>query len=196
VAEERVILADSDIQWRKTVKAIITQAGFSVVGEAEDGLNALKQVRSRQPDLLIIEAMGQGMSGLEVARLLYEDKLAPVVVFASLINNEILEKAKEAHAAALLAKTVDEVNLLAVIEIALTNYQELIRLENQVKELKETLETRKAIERAKGVLMETIGLTEAEAFKRMQKQSMNKRISMRQLSEAIILTHNLRNTSS
>jgi response regulator NasT len=196
VAEERVILADSDIQWRKTVKAIITQAGFSVVGEAEDGLNALKQVRSRQPDLLIIEAMGQGMSGLEVARLLYEDKLAPVVVFASLINNEILEKAKEAHAAALLAKTVDEVNLLAVIEIALTNYQELIRLENQVKELKETLETRKAIERAKGILMETIGLTEAEAFKRMQKQSMNKRISMRQLAEAIILTHNLRNTSS
>ncbi|KFI34847.1 Fis family transcriptional regulator [Peptococcaceae bacterium SCADC1_2_3] len=196
MAEERVILADSDIQWRKTIKAIITKAGFSVVGEAEDGLNALKQVRSRQPDLLIIEAMGQGMSGLEVARLLYEDKLAPVVVFANLINNEILEKAKEAHAAALLAKTVDEVNLLAVIEIALTNYQELIRLENQVKELKETLETRKAIERAKGILMETIGLTEAEAFKRMQKQSMNKRISMRQLAEAIILTHNLRNTSS
>jgi response regulator NasT len=196
VAEERVILADSDIQWRKTIKAILTKAGFSVVGEAEDGLNALKQVRSRQPDLLIIEAMGQGMSGLEVARLLYEDKLAPVVVFASLINNEILEKAKEAHAAALLAKTVDEVNLLAVIEISLTNYQELIRLENQVKELKETLETRKAIERAKGILMETLGLTEAEAFKRMQKQSMNKRISMRQLAEAIILTHNLRNTSS
>ena len=196
MAEERVILADSDMQWRKTIKAIITKAGFSVVGEAEDGLNALKQVRSRQPDLLIIEAMGQGMSGLEVARLLYEDKLAPVVVFANLINNEILEKTKEAHAAALLAKTVDEVNLLAVIEIALTNYQELIRLENQVKELKETLETRKAIERAKGILMETIGLTEAEAFKRMQKQSMNKRISMRQLAEAIILTHNLRNTSS
>ncbi len=196
MAEERVILADSDIQWRKTIKAILTKAGFSVVGEAEDGLNALKQVRSRQPDLLIIEAMGQGMSGLEVARLLYEDKLAPVVVFASLINNEILEKAKEAHAAALLAKTVDEVNLLAVIEISLTNYQELIRLENQVKELKETLETRKAIERAKGILMETLGLTEAEAFKRMQKQSMNKRISMRQLAEAIILTHNLRNTSS
>jgi AmiR/NasT family two-component response regulator len=196
VAEERVILADSDVQWRKTIKAIITKAGFSVVGEAEDGLNALKQVRSRQPDLLIIEAMGQGMSGLEVARLLYEDKLAPVVVFANLINNEILEKTKEAHAAALLVKTVDEVNLLAVIEIALTNYQELIRLENQVKELKETLETRKAIERAKGILMETIGLTEAEAFKRMQKQSMNKRISMRQLAEAIILTHNLRNTSS
>lgn len=196
MAEERVILADSDMQWRKTIKAIITKAGFSVVGEAEDGLNALKQVRSRQPDLLIIEAMGQGMSGLEVARLLYEDKLAPVVVFASLINNEILEKAKEAHAAALLAKTVDEVNLLAVIEIALTNYQELIRLENQVSELKETLETRKAIERAKGILMETIGLTEAEAFKRMQKQSMNKRISMRQLAEAIILTHNLRSTST
>lgn len=196
MAEERVILADSDMQWRKTIKAIITKAGFSVIGEAEDGLNALKQVRSRQPDLLIIEATGQGMSGLEVARLLYEDKLAPVVVFASLINNEILEKAKEAHAAALLAKTVDEVNLLAVIEIALTNYQELIRLENQVSELKETLETRKAIERAKGILMETIGLTEAEAFKRMQKQSMNKRISMRQLAEAIILTHNLRSTST
>jgi response regulator NasT len=73
----------------------------------------------------------------------------------------------------------------------LTNYQEIIRLENEVKELKETLETRKVIERAKGILMETMGITETEAFKRIQKQSMNKRISMRAVAEAIILAHNL-----
>ncbi|SHF44279.1 response regulator receiver and ANTAR domain protein [Desulfofundulus australicus DSM 11792] len=192
MAEQRIVLVDSDATWRKSIKAVLTKLGYWVVGEAADGLSGLKLVRSRQPDLLIIEAGVPGMDGLEVARILHEDKLAPVVVLVSSMSPGLLEKAKEARVSALLTKPVDESTLLSAVELALANYQEIIKLESQVQELKEALETRKLVEKAKGILMETLGLTEAEAFRRMQKSSMDKRISMRQVAEAIILAHNLK----
>jgi response regulator NasT len=192
MAEQRIVLVDSDATWRKSIKAVLTKLGYWVVGEAADGLSGLKLVRSRQPDLLIIEAGVPGMDGLEVARILHEDRLAPVVVLVSSMSSGLLEKAKEARVSALLTKPVDENTLLSAVELALANYQEIIKLESQVQELKEALETRKLVEKAKGILMETLGLTEAEAFRRMQKSSMDKRISMRQVAEAIILAHNLK----
>jgi response regulator NasT len=187
VAESRIVLVDSDAVWRKNIKAILTRAGYWVIGEAADGLSALKMVRSRQPDLLVISAELPGMDGLEVARIVHEDKLAPVVVLAAGQSQGLLERAKNARVAALLSKPVDEGSLLPAIEISLVNYQEIVRLEKEVEDLKNALETRKLVERAKGILMETLGITETEAFRRIQKQSMNKRVSMRQVAEAIIL---------
>lgn len=192
MAEHRVVLVDSEAAFRKNLKSMLSKIGFWVVGEAADGLSALKMIRSRQPDLVIMEAGLPGMDGLDVARIVHEDKLAPVVILASSHSQGILEKAKEAKVSALLVKPVEEINLLPALELALANYQEIVKLENKVLELKETLEVRKVLERAKGILMETMGLGEAEAFKRMQKQSMNKRISMRQVAEAVILAHNLK----
>lgn len=191
MSESRIILVDNDATWRKNIKAILTRSGYWVIGEAGDGLSALKLVRSRQPDLLIIDAELPGMSGLEVARIIHEDKLAPVIVLAGAQSPGLLEKAKDARVAALLIKPVDEVSLLPAIELSLVNYQEIVGLEKQIKELREALEARKLIERAKGILMETLGISEAEAFRRIQKQSMNKRISMRQVAEAIIMTYSL-----
>ncbi|OAT79972.1 ANTAR domain-containing response regulator [Desulfotomaculum copahuensis] len=191
MAEQRIVLADSDATWRKAIKDMLTKLGYWVVGVAADGLTALKLVRSRQPDLLIVESNMPGMNGLDVARILHEDKLAPVVVLVSTHSPGLLEKAKEARVSSLLVKPVDETTLYPAVELAMANYQEIIKLEGQVNELKETLETRKLVERAKGILMETLGLSETEAFKRIQKQSMNKRISMRQVAEAVILAHNL-----
>lgn len=191
MAENRIVLVDHDATWRKNIKAILTRSGYWVIGEAGDGLSALKLIRSRQPDLLITAAELPGMDGLEVARIVHEDKLAPVIVLASAQSPGLLEKAKDARVAALLIKPVDEVSLLPAIEISLVNYQEIIKLERQIKELQEALETRKLVERAKGILMETLGISEAEAFRRIQKQSMNKRISMRQVAEAIILAQSL-----
>lgn len=192
MAESRIVLVDSDAVWRKNIKAILTRAGYWVVGEAADGLSALKMVRSRQPDLLVISAELPGMDGLEVARIVHEDKLAPVVVLAAGQSQGLLERAKNARVAALLSKPVDEGSLLPAIEISLVNYQEIVRLEKEVEDLKNALETRKLVERAKGILMETLGITETEAFRRIQKQSMNKRVSMRQVAEAIILAHSLK----
>lgn len=192
MAEQRIVLVDSDDGFRKNIKSILTKIGYWVVGEARDGMSALKMVRSREPDLLVIEADLPGMDGLEVARILHEDKLAPVVVIASKYTQTMLGKAKEARVASLLLKPVDETTLMSAIELTLANYQEIVKLENKIKELQETLETRKLVEKAKGILMDSMGLSEAEAFKRMQRQSMNKRISMRQVAEAVILAQNLK----
>ncbi len=191
MGEYRLVLVESDAAWRRNIKAMMAKMGYWVIGEAEDGLTGLKLIRARQPDLAIIEAFLPGMDGHEVARIVHEDKLAPVVLIASSTQQNVIEKAKVARVFAFLLKPELEYNLVPAIELALTNYKEIVRLENQVKELKDTLETRKFIERAKGILMETLGISEAEAFKRIQKQSMNKRISMRAVAEAIILAHNL-----
>lgn len=191
MAEQRIIIIDNDATWRKNIKAMLTKMGYTVVGEAEDGQTGLKIVRARQPDLAIIEAFLPGLDGCEMARIIHEDKLAPVILISSGTQQDVIEKAKAAKVFALLIKPDLEFNLIPAVELALINYQEIAGLESKVKELKETLETRKVIERAKGILMETMGITETEAFKRIQKQSMNKRISMRAVSEAIILAHNL-----
>lgn len=191
MGEQRVIIIDSDATWRKNIKSMLAKMGYYVIGEAEDGLTGLKLVRAREPDLVIIEAFLPGMDGYEVARVVNEDKLAPVVLIASSTQQNVIEKAKNAKVFAFLMKPELEYNLIPAVELALSNYQEIIKLENQVKELRDTLETRKVIERAKGILMETMRIAETEAFKRIQKQSMNKRISMRAVAEAIILAHNL-----
>ncbi|AGL01778.1 ANTAR domain-containing response regulator [Desulfoscipio gibsoniae] len=192
MGENRVILVDADSVWRKNVKSMLTKYGHWVVGEAGDGLSAIKLVRSREPDLLIIDAaLPGGMDGLQVAKIVHEDKLAPVIATSSSDQHGILEKAKEARVFALLIKPVGEASLLPAVELALANYQEITALEQKIKDLQETLETRKIVERAKGILMETQGLTEAEAFKRMQRQSMNKRVNIRLVAEAVIMAHSL-----
>lgn len=192
MADQRIILVDSDPNWRKNLKTMLTKLGYWVVGETTDGLNALKMVRSRQPDLVIIDAGISGMDGFAVAKIIHEDKLAPVIVLTSTYSLAMIERAKESRVSALLTKPLDEANLLPAIELALAGYHEIVKLESKVNELKELLETRKLLEKAKGILMETMGLSEAEAFRRMQKQSMNNRVSMRQVAEAIILTQNLK----
>lgn len=192
MAEQRIVLVDSDAASRKNLKSMLTKLGYWVVGETGDGLNALKMVRTRQPELVILDSAIVGMDGFEVAKIVHEDKLAPVVVLTSAYTQAMVERAKEARISALLTKPVDEASILPAIELALATYGEVVQLEGKLKELKELLETRKLLEKAKGIMMETMGLSEAEAFRRMQKQSMNKRISMRQVAEAVILAQNLK----
>jgi len=191
MGEQRIVLIDSDTVWRKNVKAMLGKYGYWVVGEAGDGLSALKLVRSRQPDLLIIDAALPGMDGLQVAKIVHDDKLAPVVATSTSNQQGIMEKAKEARVYALLVKPVSETSLIPTVELALANYQEIMNLEKKIKDLKETLETRKLVELAKGILMETQGLSEAEAFRRIQRQSMNKRVSIRVVAEAVIMSQAL-----
>lgn len=191
MGEQRVITIDSDAAWRKNIKNLIGKTGYWVVGEAEDGITGLKLVRARQPDLVIIEAFLPGTDGCEVARIIHEDKLAPVILISSSPQQNIIAKAKAAKVFAFLVKPELEYNLVPAIELALTNYQEIVKLENKIRDLQDTLEARKVVEKAKGILMKTLGVSEPEAFKRIQKQSMNRRISMRAVADAIILAHNL-----
>jgi len=191
MANQRVIIVDSDETWLRSLKTLLGKLGYLVVGAASDGPSALKLVRSRHPDLLIIQDNLPGFSGLEVARIVYEDKLAPVIVTTDYMHQDLIDRSREARAFAALVKPIEENVLLPAIELALGDYQEMFRLEKQLKELRDTLETRKLVEKAKGILMKSMGLSEEEAFKRIQKQSMNKRITMRAVAEAVILAHNI-----
>ncbi|ACA60518.1 ANTAR domain-containing response regulator [Candidatus Desulforudis audaxviator] len=189
--QERVILVDPDARGRTNIKGMLSQAEYLVIGEAEDGITALKMIRDRQPDLVLAEASLPGVNGLDLARIVHDDRLAPVILMSGVFGREMMARVREVRAAGFLPKPVDEVSLLTVVEVALAHYAEVMDLERKVMKLKEELDTRKVVERAKGILMSQLGLTEAEAFRRIQKQSMNRRLSMRAVAEAIILAHNV-----
>lgn len=191
VEEQRIIVADSCTDWQKNIKLMLSKAGYLVIGEASDGVTTIKMVRDRQPDLVIIEAGLMGVSGIEVASIIDEDKLAPVILTVDNYQPYLLTKAKNAGVQSLLVKPFGEAILIPSVELALNNYREMVELERKLKQMEEKLETRKIIERAKGILMETTGMSEAQAFRKIQKQSMDKRISMRAVAEAIIMAHEL-----
>jgi len=191
VSNQRVVLADNDSASMKNIRTQLTRFDYWVVGESTDGITALKLVRSIQPDLLIIKAFLPGMDGLQVAKIARQDKLVPVVLVASSFKHSILEKAREAGVFAFLQSPVDDSSLLTAVELAVANYMEMVRLEGRIKELERKLETRKLVEKAKGILMETKGLSEAEAFNMMQRQGMNERKAMGTIAEAIITAHSI-----
>lgn len=189
MAETRVVIADSDIQSRRSLKAVLNQAGHVVVGEADDGLAALKLVRTRQPDLVILDAKMAVMDGAEFAYIIEDDGLAPVILMTQSDQFRINEQASEKLSFAYIMKPVTEHNLLPIIDLVLKNFKKIRNLEQEVNKLKDIIETRKLVEKAKGILMDSQKLSEAEAFKRIQKQSMNKRVSMKSVAKAIILAH-------
>lgn len=189
----RVVIADSDDNGRKYTGSILSKAGFIVVGEAVNGSSALKVIRGRQPDIAIIEATLPGMEGTEIARIVGEDRIAPVIITSGRYQQAFLEKAKATRAFAYLVKPLADTVLIPAVELAMANFQELVKYEKQIKDLRETIESRKIVEKAKGIIMNSLGIPEEEAFKRIQKQSMNKRLSMRAVAEAIIMAYNIHN---
>ncbi|MEW6182220.1 MAG: ANTAR domain-containing protein [Bacillota bacterium] len=189
--KERVFVADEDAVWRKNIVTWLGTFGYQVVGEAADGSTALNIVRMRQVDLAVISAHLTGVTGLEISSIIHEDKLAPVILTCSLLWEDVLYKAKESRVFGLLVKPFDETVLIPSAAFALTNYREIISLEQQAWKLKTSLENRKAIEKAKGLLMENFSISESEAFRRIQKLSMDKRLPMREVADAIILSHSV-----
>lgn len=187
----RIVIADGDPIFRKNLKALLTKSGYLVIGEAGDGLSALKLIRNFEPDIVVLDTDLPSSDGMELIRILGEDQVAPIILTSSAHHRETMAKAKEAWVFAYLAKPFAESNLIASIEIALANHDKLIRLQREVTELRETLETRKIVEKAKGILMNSMKISEEEAFKKLQKESMNKRISMRQVAEAVIVAFDL-----
>lgn len=192
MSEQRVVIADADPNCRRSLKALLQQAGYLVVGEADDGLSALKLIRNRQPDLIIMEDRLAIMDGEEVADIVQEEALAPIILMTGSDRIKFLDRHKVTRDFAYVIKPVSGSNLFPVIDLVMRNYLRIRTLEDEIVKLKETLETRKLVEKAKGILMDGMGITEAEAFKRIQKQSMNKRMSMKSVARAIILAHELK----
>jgi AmiR/NasT family two-component response regulator len=191
----RIVIADDEPIILLDLRQMLEELGMSVVGEASDGAQAVEKARTLKPDLAILDVKMPTMDGIEAARILHEERLAPVILLTAYSDRELIQRAKQAGVYGYIVKPFKQADLTPAIEVALARYQEARELEQQVDDLKETLETRKLIERAKGILMDTYGLREQEAYRRIQVQSMNTRKSMREIAEAIIIAHTLQNSS-
>jgi response regulator NasT len=192
VAKVRIIIADDESIIRMDLREQLAGLGYEVIGEAADGQVAVDLARRLRPDLVVMDIkMPDGEEGIEAARVLTAERIAPVLLLTAHAERELVEGAKDAGVYSYVVKPYTERELLPAIEMALTRFQEFRLLEQENTELKDIIETRKIVERAKGVLMDKYGLKEAEAFKRIRKASMDSRKPMRQIAEAILLTHNM-----
>ncbi len=187
----RIIIADDESLIRFDLREMLTSQGYLVVGEAGDAESTINLARELRPDIVItdIKFEGEEMDGIDVARILTEENIAPVILLSAYGQRSLIERAREAGVVSYLVKPFRESDLPPAIEIALARFREFRTLENEIGSLKDALETRKLVDRAKGILMDTQGLGEAVAFRRIQKMSMDNRKSMRAVAEAIILAH-------
>ena len=185
----RVIIADDESLVRLDLREALTELGYLVVGEVSDGQSAINMARELAPDVVVMDIKMPGMDGIEAAQVLTEEKVAPVVLLTAYSQKELIDRAKEAGVVGYLVKPFRETDLTPAIELALARFAEFRALEDEVGNLTEALETRKKVERAKGILMEKQGINEQEAFRKIQKMSMNTRKPMKEVAEAIILAN-------
>lgn len=188
----RILIADDESIILMDLREMLTNLGYLVVGEASDGQSAVNMARELKPDLVIMDIKMPGMDGIEAAKILTEEKIAPVLLLTAYSQQDLIERAREAGVIGYLVKPFRESNLAPAIEVTLARFEEFRAVQKEVEDLKEALETRKLVDRAKGILMDTQGLTEQEAFRRIQKMSMNTRRPMKEIAEAIILAHEVK----
>ncbi len=185
----RVIIADDESLIRMDLREMLTNQGYLVVGEVGDGRSAVNLARELRPDIVIMDIKMPDMDGIEAAKLMTEERIAPVLLLSAYSQQELVQRARQAGVAGYLVKPFRESDLPPAIEVALARFSEFRAMEREVDTLQDALETRKAVDRAKGILMDTQGLSETEAFRKIQKMSMNNRKPMRAVAEAIILAH-------
>jgi AmiR/NasT family two-component response regulator len=181
----RILLAEDESIIRMGLRRILEEAGHHVVA-APDGRTAVKLARQTGPDLAILDIKMPGLDGLEVARQIYARRPLPIVVLTAYGDRELVEQAAGLPILAYLIKPVDEQELLATLEVVTARFAEQQHLVRQANDLEEQLESRKLVERAKGVLMQRESLGEKEAYLRIQRQARQERCTMRQVAEAIL----------
>jgi response regulator NasT len=187
----RIVIAEDESVNRVDLEEELEQQGYEVVGAAADGEAAVNLTRELRPDVVLMDIKMPKMDGIEAAETLTREKLAPVLLFTAYSDDELIERARQAGVVHFVTKPWREKDLKPAIEIALSRFSEFRAMENKVKDLEEALATRKVVEKAKGVLMDKYKLSENEAFKRIQRLSMNNRKSMREVAEAILLAEEL-----
>lgn len=182
----RVLIAEDEALIRLDLKEMLQEEGYEVCGEAGDGEAAVRLARELRPSLVILDVKMPVLDGIAAAEQIARERIAPVIILTAFSQSELVERAREAGALAYLVKPFQKKDLLPTIEIAVSRYTELISLEAEVADLTSQLEARKIVERAKGVLQATHGLTEPDAFRWIQKTAMNRRVTMRALAEAVL----------
>ena len=184
--QRRVLLAEDEALIRLDLKEMLQEEGFEVVGEAGDGETAVRLARELRPDLAILDVKMPVLDGISAAEQIAAARIAPVVILTAFSQRDLVERAREAGAMAYLVKPFQSKDLLPTIEMAVSRFQEIVALEGEVADLAGRLEARKLIDRAKGVLMTEHGLTEPEAFRWVQRASMDQRRSMRAVAQDVV----------
>ncbi|MFN5926869.1 MAG: ANTAR domain-containing response regulator [Roseiflexaceae bacterium] len=184
----RLVIADDESIIRMNLRETLVGLGYLVVGDAGDGVSAIHLARELRPDLVIMDIKMPKLDGIQAAKVLTEEKIAPVLLLTAYSDRELVDRARDAGVVNYIVKPFREAELLPAIEIALARFAEFSAMDKELGDLKETMETRKLVERANGVLMDTQGLKEQDAFRKIQQLSMNTRKSMREIAQAILLT--------
>lgn len=186
LAKPRVVVAEDESLIRIDIVEILRDNGFDVVGEAGDGEKAVALAEELKPDLVVMDVKMPLLDGISAAEIITKKKIAPVVLLTAFSQRELVERAAEAGALAYVVKPFTPNDLIPAIDIAMTRYQQINALEDEISDLAERLETRKVLDRAKGILNDTMGLTEPESFRWIQKASMDRRLSMREVAQTVI----------
>jgi AmiR/NasT family two-component response regulator len=182
----KVLIAEDEAIIRLDLKEMLEEEGFEVVGEASDGDAAIRLTRERTPDLVIMDIKMPGMDGLAAAERIVSDDLAAVLILTAFSQKDLVQRAAEVGAMGYLVKPFQKSDLMPAIEVALARHAELAAVRRESADLADQLETRKLVDRAKGKLMDEGGLSEAEAFRQIQKRAMDERRGMRDIAEEIL----------
>jgi AmiR/NasT family two-component response regulator len=180
------VIAEDEALIRLDLAEMLAEEGYDVVGQAEDGEKAVELVLEHRPDLVILDVKMPRLDGIAAAEQIAGQRIAPVVILTAFSQRDLVERARDAGAMAYLVKPFDQTDLVPAIEMAVSRFAEVRQLESEVQDLSERLETRKAVDRAKGILQQRLGLSEPESFRWIQKTAMDLRLSMRQVADGVV----------
>ena len=182
----RVVIAEDEAIIRLDLRETLEEEGYEVVGETGRGDEAIELTRSLRPDLAILDIKMPGLDGLAAAKAITADRLCAVLVLTAFSQREFIEQARDAGALAYLVKPFQKSDLVPAIELAIGRHREMAALADEVRDLGDQLETRKVVDRAKGILMDSHGLSEGEAFSFIQRMAMSGRTKMRAIAERVV----------
>jgi len=187
----RIILAMSSDTSISKLKAILIESGFSVIEQAKDGQECLRKIKALKPDIVILDYSLPLQNGCDIAKIAIDDDICDVILLVSGTQDSLMSELKTQNGFVCMTKPLNKIALINAIELMVKNKKKIINLEKEIEELKASLDTRKEVEKAKGLLMNHMGLSESEAFKRIQKQSMDRGIPMKEIAKAIILAYDI-----
>ena len=184
--QPRVVIAEDEALIRMDLAEMLGEEGYDVVGQAGDGARAVELARELRPDLVVLDVKMPVLDGIAAAERIADERIAPVVILTAFSQRELVERARDAGAMAYLVKPFTKQDLVPAIEMAVSRFAEVRSLESEVADLTERLETRKAMDRAKGMLHAELGLSEPDAFRWIQRTAMDLRLSMRQVADGVV----------
>ena len=187
----RVLIAMSNDAAIMKLKTLLMERGYTIVDYAKDGHECLRKVRALRPDLIVVDYSLPLSNGFEVAKVVVEDKLSDIILITTADQEGLIDSLRGKNGFTSMTKPLNRSGLMNTIDLMVANSKKIKELEKEIEELKTSLNTRKEVERAKGLLMKQLSLSEDEAFKKIQKQSMDRGIPMKEIARAIILAYDI-----